>query len=277
VVEGSCPAGIPGGDLLLVAPPAGDCLGTIVGAPVEGPAVTSWDNTNPRLRFLSLDGVVVASARTLQPESKRAELIRSDKGVLAADVSSSSRTATLVGFDVGDSNWPLKASFVLFVRNLLEQARLHRSSGVGGPALAGDPLRVSVPTTVREVQVQGPDGTAHTIAARGGLAIVPEVSRVGLYRLGWNAPQAGSLLVPVNLVSAAESDLRSEPSTRQAPLVKVSTATQTVASHHDWSWVLALLALALVLADVWWLTRAPRLPTLAAATKPRLPERGTTR
>lgn len=273
VVEGGCPTDVPGGDLLLVAPPAGTCHGALVGPVVEGPHITSWDHASPRLRFLSLDGVVVASGRTLEPEGKRAELIRSDQGVLAADVSTSARTATLLGFDVGESNWPLKASFVLFVRNLLEQARLHRSSGVGGPALCGDPLRASVPTATHELQVQGPDGKPHPLVARGGLAIVPEVSHTGIYRLSWSTPRPGSLLVPVNLVSAAESDLRTEPAVAQAPLVTVSAAAQSVAAHHDWSWILALAALGLGLLDVWWLTRTPRRPVLPTASKPRLPQR----
>ena len=71
--------------------------------------------------------------------------MRSTSATLVADASVPGRTVTLVGFDLGDSDWPLKASFVLFVRNLVELARIHRAQGIAGPARTGEPLRVAVP------------------------------------------------------------------------------------------------------------------------------------
>ena len=53
----------------------------------------------------------------------------------------------MVGFDVGDSDWPLRASFVLFFRNILEQARVHRTEAGEGATRAGEPLRVALTGT----------------------------------------------------------------------------------------------------------------------------------
>src|SRR5260370_30196 len=75
---------------------------------------------------------------------------------LPADAWSRARVATLLGFDVADTDWPYKASFVVCVRNLLEQARVHRQSGITGQALAGDPLRVSLPAAVKEAEIEPP-------------------------------------------------------------------------------------------------------------------------
>ncbi len=141
VVDGACPPSPPGGDLLLLHPPQGRCSGTLVGAAVEHPEITSWENADARMRFVTLDGVHVARANLLEPEGASQRLVRARQGALVTDVSTSARTATLVGFDPGDSDWPLKASFVLFVRNLLEQARTHRAHGITGPARAGEPMR----------------------------------------------------------------------------------------------------------------------------------------
>ncbi|MBW2523088.1 MAG: BatA and WFA domain-containing protein [Deltaproteobacteria bacterium] len=273
VIQDACPTPIAGGDLLIVNPPAGPCFGAVVGERIEAPLITSWDHANQRLRFLTLDGVHIAAARLVETESKRQELIRTDRGVIAGDVSTSARTATLLGFDVGESNWPLKASFVLFVRNVMELARLHRSSGVSGPARAGTPLRVSVPGSVEQIEVRGPEGDPAELPARGGLAIVPEVARIGLYQITWGKPRPGSLLVPVNLVSSAESDLRKQPEAGSGEIIAVSAAGSAVESHREWNWVLALLVLVLIAFDVWYLTRRPRTVRLAAAAKPRLPVR----
>ena len=275
VVDGACPPLPPGGDLLIVHPPPGKCFGTTVGSPVEHPELASWETSDPRLRFLTLDGVHVAHANLLEPASASQRLVNARQGTLVTDVSTSTRTATLVGFDVGDSDWPLKASFVLFVRNLLEQARTHRAHGIIGPARAGEPMRVSLPPTATHVEATGPAGEKIEVAQRAGLAVIPDPARAGFYRVSWQGPQAGSTLVPANLTSAAESDVTPRPLAVDASRVTVSTAVQPDA-HNEWTWVLALAALALVVFDVWYLTRPPRAASPVAAPpvrRPRLPER----
>ncbi|MBN4050274.1 VWA domain-containing protein, partial [Desulfobulbus sp. AH-315-M07] len=209
VVNRACPAEIPGGDVLIVGPPGGTCFGTKVGPTIETPRITSWAQGDPRMRFLSLDHVHIDIARLLDVPSKRQELVRADRGVLISDISTSRRTGTLVGFDVGESNWPLRASYVLFIRNLLEQARLHRNAGIVGAARSGRPLRVALPSSVEAVMLESPGAPPRELQVRDGIAVIPEVDRVGHYALSWEQPSAGSRVVPVNLTSTLESDLRS--------------------------------------------------------------------
>src|SRR5262249_54258214 len=145
VVEGACPAAPPGGDLVILNPPAGKCRTAVVAEPVDHPAITSWSEADPRLRFLTLDGVEIAKARKIETEGPADPLLRAREVTLISDISSPGRTGTLVSFDVGDSNWPLKASFVLSVRNIVELARTHRARGITGPARTGEPMTVRVP------------------------------------------------------------------------------------------------------------------------------------
>ena len=276
VVDGACPADPAGGDLLVVDPPPGPCMGTLVGATLEHPMITSWENGDPRMRFLTLDGVHVAKAHLLKPEGATQELIRTQEGAIAADVSTPTRTVTLLGFDVGESDWPLKASFVLFTRNLLEQARAHRAHGMTGPARAGEPMRVSVPASAKQVAVEGPGRDVLDLPVRGGLVVIPEIPRAGLYHLSWQGPQAGSIVVPANLASEAESDLRDRPVPAQAPgqePVTIHAAGTLPEGHSEWAWVLALVALAFIVLDVWFLTRDPRPRAVAAAVTPRIQDR----
>ncbi|WP_437734785.1 VWA domain-containing protein [Sorangium sp. So ce1335] len=258
VIDGACPPDVPGGDLLIVNPPPGRCFGTVVGATLERPTLTSWDTADPRLRFLTLDGVHLSAASSLEPEAATRALIRAQEGTVATDISTASRTGTLLGFDVGESDWPLKASFVLFVRNLLEQARAHRAHGVTGPARTGEPLRASVPATARDLEAIGPDGERLEVAQRAGLAVIAETPRAGFYRLSWQGPQAGSVVVPANLTSVAESDLTPKPLVAEGGgEVAVSSAGSQPDAHTEWTWLLALAALAFVVFDVWYFTRVP--------------------
>jgi hypothetical protein len=272
VVDGACPAALPGGDALILNPPAGRCRTATVGEPMKHPEITSWNDSDARLRFLTLDGVTLSAARKIEPAGPADALVRTKDGTVISDVSVPGRTGTLVSFDVGDSNWPLKASFVLFVRNIVELARTHRARGITGPARTGEPMRVRVPPEVDSVELEDPDAKKLTIPAKNGLAVVPEVARAGFYFLSWKGPRPGSLLVAANLTSEAESDIRAKDLATGGAPVKVSSAAEVADAHTEWGWLLAGLALLFIAFDAWWLTKKPRLATLGVA-KPRLPDR----
>ncbi len=273
VVDGACPPDVPGGDLLIVNPPAGRCWGATVGPTLDAPSVTSWDAADARMRFLVLDGVQVRTARKVEAESASRELVRARDGALMVDVSSATRTATLLGFDVGESDWPLKASFVLFARNVLDLARSHRERGQLGPQRTGDPLRVELPAGSTDLGVVGPDGQPREASLQGGLGIVPDARHAGFYRVSWKGKTPGALLVPVNLASEAESDLRKVLEAPTAGAVTVREAASRPEAHREWAWAAALLVLLLVVADVWWATRRPVVAAVAASATPPLPER----
>jgi hypothetical protein len=261
VVEGACPDRLPGGDLLLLYPPPGRCRTAGIGAPVEPTRVTSWAESDSRLRFVNLDGVEVRHARALEPEGPGEALVRAGETTLVADVSSPDRTGTLVGFDVGDSNWPLKASFVVFLRNIVEQSREHRARGITGPARTGEPLRLRVPVDVGRVEIENPDGETSSVTAHEGLVVLPPLGRAGFYHTSWQGRRPGSVLVAANLTSSAESDLGNH----QAPLAPPRAArarTDEPAAYTEWGWLFAAVALGCLLVDAWWLTRRARVSPL---------------
>jgi hypothetical protein len=272
VYDGVCPAVAPPGDALIVAPPAGNCLGVTVGAEVDRPAITSWSNGDPRLRFLTLDGVHIGKARALSVDSPSQSLVRSQKESLVADASLPGRSVTVVGFDVGESDWPLKASFVLFVRNLLELTRAHRAQVGSGSARTGEPLRVAVPAVLTQVKIEAPGSKPATAPARDGLAVISDTSIAGHYLVSWEGPTPGSALIPVNLTSEKETDLRGGPLAIEKQGATVNKASELADAHTDWSYLVAALALGLVALDAWWLTRrATPSPVLAPPRPERAP------
>ena len=263
IVEGACPEQPPGQDLMIVAPPPGKpCMGIDVLATTEQPQLTSWESGDARFRFLTLDGVHVAKATPFKVQGAGASLVRAGTLTLAADASIPGRTVTLLGFDVGESDWPLKASFVLFVRNLVEMSKLHRAQGAAGPVKTGDPLRVAVPNGVTSVHVEGPGMPDHELGAKGGFAIVPAIEHAGVYKVRWTTPRIGRLTIAANLTSEKESDVRPKPINVEGSDTVPTSAVRIAEAHNEWGAWLALLA-ALVLAfDIWWLTRRPKRPSL---------------
>ncbi len=274
VVDGACPQNLPGADLLFLNPPAGPCGTTLVGETIDSPSVTSWAEVDSRLRFLSLDGVELKSARRLEPDSPQSALVQSRQGTLIADASTPGRTETVVGFDVGDSNWPLKASFVLFMRNIVELARNHRLRGAEAPARAGEAYSLRVPVEVSEVELETPSGARQKVSARDGLCVIPSLTQAGFYFATYQGKARGSALFSANLTSERESDLRA----RALPLVQgkpiaVRGSRELADAVSDWSWLLAALALGLLALDVWWITRRPKSVALGLPLRPdRQPE-----
>ena len=274
VVEGACPANAPGADLLILNPPMGPCGTTLVGPTIDNPAVTSWAEVDPRLRFLSLDGVELLSAHRLEADSPQAALVQSREGTLIADASGPGRSVTVVGFDVGASNWPLKASFVLFMRNVVELARSHRLRGAEAPARAGEAYSLRVPIDVNQVELESPNGTRQILPAHEGLCVVPALPRTGFYFASFSGKTKGSALFAANLTSERESDLRPrELPVAQGRPVATRSAAQLAYAVIDWSWLLSALALGVIALDVWWVTRQPRKPALGLPRRPaRQPE-----
>jgi hypothetical protein len=175
-----------------------------------------------------------------------------------------------VAFDVGSSNWPLRASFVLFVRNVVEVARSHRESALSAPARSGDPIRLRVPLDVSTVVAEHPGGARHPIAVHSGLAVLPPPNRVGFVHVSWAGSRPGSVLVPTSLSSDAESRIGARPLPQAVARLDSSAARSRLVGLE---WVFALLALALVALDVAWLTRRPRAKSLVDAARLRAPER----
>jgi len=270
VIEGACPDRIPGSDFLIVNPPPGPCHGATIGAALDHPTITSWSDGDSRLRFTSFEGVIVQKANTVVPEGPHASLVRAREGTLIADISGSGRSGTLVGFDVGESNWPLRASFVLFMRNLVELARNHRAGVAAGPARTGEPLAVRVPLDVTEIEIEGAKGSRRTVPARTGIAAMPGPDRAGLYFVSWKGQRPGSTLVPLNLTSARESDLgERELALPQGRPVQAKKAADLSDAVTDWSWVFAALALLAFVLDLHWITRSPKRAPFPKGTPPR--------
>lgn len=277
VVDGACPMNPPGGDLLILNPPAGPCHSLVVGKPIENLSVTSWAESDPRFRFLILDGVDILKARRIETTSPAETLARAREGTLISDLSSPERTGTLLGFDVGDSNWPLKASFVLFIRNVLELARTHRAHTAVEGARTGEAVRLRVPSDVSQVSVETPSGSTSTVLCRNSLAILPDTARAGFYHVSWQGARPGSVLLSVNLVSEAESDLRPRELVEEAHGAASSAPRGAFDAWSDFTWLFAALALGFVIIDVVWLTRRRRPSQKLDALRPLLPDRAARR
>jgi len=109
-----------------------------------------------------------------------------------------------IGFDILESNWPLRVSFPIFIANAVDW--LNPANARSGQLLvkAGDPFRLPLLESASAAQVILPDGTTKALKLdpTANELVFGDTSKSGVYRLriGTN-----DTVFCVNLLDAAES------------------------------------------------------------------------
>ncbi|MEZ4335458.1 MAG: BatA domain-containing protein [Sandaracinaceae bacterium] len=249
VFAGDVPETAPVGDSVVVAPRGDAVFGVALGAEFERPTVVSWEEGDPRLRFVRFGDVHLGAVRPVEGGSARV-LLTTDAGTAIAALSRPDGETTLGSFDPSDGDWATRPGFVVFFRNLLERARQRRAAGGIPPGPLGTPLRVAVPEGER-VTVRTPEGDAVVATSRGGVAIVDVPAQPGVYVAEVGGRERFALR---HLVDPEESDLRPRASfTHRDGTTGVATV-EPVEHREAWPWLVGAL-LVVLLFEVLWGTR----------------------
>ena len=277
VTVDTCPTTAPGGgDLLIVNPPPGNCWGRTVGAAVSGadlPAITSWSPSDPRLRYVELEGVKLGRVVPIAPLGAdatkgaallgAAALVRAEQLAVIADASTLDRTVTLWGFDPADGDLARRAAFVLLARDAVDMARTRRDRSWAPSARAGVAARITAAAGAKEVVARRVGAPVTEIAARApvleGVALLEGLDQMGPYVLEGSATPAP---LTVALLAEQESDVvRNDPPVSRrvgAPGGGVAAGKNPVEiarARADLRWLVALFAAVVLAGDALWLTR----------------------
>jgi hypothetical protein len=225
------------------------------GPPVRNPRVVGWSGSHPITRRLQgLYEIEIDEAfRLAELPPKTDRLIESDANlVLLAGVPRPPFTDLVLTFPVvaddGKWNtlWPLRPSFVVFLRNVLRALGNVREPLADDVTRPGD-VRVFRPAGAARVRVRTPSGRTIDLE-RGNRAEVAftDTGEPGVYLATYGDERER---FAVNLFDPAESDL--------APRGEVTVGGKTVAAGptrrepHE-LWKLAVLGGLIVLVVEWW-------------------------
>jgi Ca-activated chloride channel homolog len=223
------------------------------GAPVKvtdelkQPGFDKIDRKHPAVRFLALDDVNVALGHKLVPEPGDKVLGASDGGaspLLVAGTRAGYRFIAM-GFDVRDSDLPLRTAWPLFVVNCInwftdEDAQYLSSFRTG------DVWRIPVAGGVAQATVKMPDGSTQPVPVHEGRAVMLG-QQAGFYEL-----TAGDqhTTFAANLLDASETAI----APRDAPVVDGRAAGELASFHvgvRREIWIYLLLVAALLTALEW--------------------------
>ena len=217
---------------------------------VDTPAIVDWKATHPLLRFVTFDNVAIAKAAAVKTPTWAVAVVESPQTPLVLAGELARQRIVWVGFDVLDSNWPLRVTFPIFMANAIEWLNPASAREAQFLVRAGDPFRLTLAEPVTAAKVTLPDGSTRDLAPdpQAKELLFTDTFKQGTYRL-----RAGTNELPfcVNLLDAAESNIRPHDEIKLGDYAKVEATTGRSANAEVWRW-LALAALCVLGFEWWW-------------------------
>jgi hypothetical protein len=220
---------------------------------VEGQPIVDWRASHPLLRYAGFDNVQIAESYTAKTPTWAVSLADAPQAplILAGDLGR--QRIIWIGFDLLESNWPLRVSFPIFIANAADW--LNPANAKSGQLLvkAGDAFRMGLAQPEKTAQLTLPDGKVQnlTLDTQATEVVIGETARQGTYRLkvGTN-----DTLFCVNLLDAAESNIKPRDELQLGKYTKVVATTVKRANMELWR-TLAGLALLVMMVEWWYYHR----------------------
>ncbi|NUQ61777.1 MAG: VWA domain-containing protein [Pirellulales bacterium] len=243
-----------------VLPPVGDWKAE---PKVSAPQIIDTDPAHPLMQWLNLGNVLVAEGAPLGAPSGGTVLIDSHVGPLFAVAPRGRFEDAVLGFvflgnEAGGgggqdvfigTNWPIRASFPLFVLNVLQYLGGGQTS-LGGEALRpGQPVLLESASPARRLEVRTPSAQIVRLEPSAeGKASFTGTGQLGVYDVRIDGKDDRHFAV--NLFQASESDIR--------PVSDIRIGHVDVAAQTGWEtarremWRVLLLAGLVVLGVEWY-------------------------
>jgi Ca-activated chloride channel family protein len=212
------------------------------GAPRERPEVTSVERSHPVNSYLSYADLHVERAPSREVAAWLKPIVSGSNDPLIWAGDDGRRRVVMIGFDLAQSDLPLKVEFPILLANSVAWLAGRDSLTTESAVRAGQP--VTLHTSSPAVTVTTPAGDTREVASRDGSVIFADTLRAGAYEVKDAPPFAASLL------SESESDTTPRDSIKTRAGEVSGQAASFYSEREFWRWV-ALAALT-VLTIEWW-------------------------
>ncbi len=219
IYEHCQPAELPPANTLFIGQiPPGEAW--TAGEREQAPQVIDINASHPLMQFVDLGNVLFVSSLPLKPPQGATTLIESNGGVLFAVAPRDGWEDAVLGADIltrdekgertRNTDWPLRLSFVVLLRNVLDYLGGHRDSSAWCTLPPGRLVSLRSDQPRETLRVKTPAGRSLDVArARGGNFNFAETEELGIYEVPEGSPASSRF--SVNLFDSAESDIRPRP------------------------------------------------------------------
>ncbi|MCC7493419.1 MAG: VWA domain-containing protein [Fimbriimonadaceae bacterium] len=225
------------------------------GAPVEllgevsQPTVVDWATQHPVTSFVDFNEVAIAKARRARARPWARVLLDSTATPLLVVGERDGRRVAWLGFDLLDSDLPLRAGFPILIGNLVRWLTAGTAQGEALAVQAGETVTLELPNGPAVVTT--PDQRQEHLTVTGGRLAYGDTDRVGVYTVRAGDQERE---FAVSLLAAAESNATPQQELRFGRAKVLPPSEQTLRVRELWRWLVAA-ALAFLLLEWWWYHR----------------------
>jgi Ca-activated chloride channel homolog len=225
------------GNFLLINTSAPN-LPIVVKGEAEAPPVVDWDTTDPILRAVQLRDLQVRRAQVVEVGDGVKPLLYANGSPLISTLDLGRLRAVHLGFDLLESDLPLRVAFPVLMSNILEWLSPQHGIFVSHQVQAGEPYPIELDGVTTDVSVRKPAGDWIKVGVTENPLLFRDTSQVGIYtaRVGKKTQRFA-----VNLVSREESDIIQEPLARRAePAAVAGISTHETVKRPLWPYFVVL-------------------------------------
>ena len=227
-------------------------------APVEKigiaqqPTVADYDRNHPVTRYAPWNDIRFVQSQAVKVKPWGQEIVEAERTPLIVAGEKNGKRVVWCGFDLSDTELPLKIAFPIFITNSLRWLTSPRgldSNNEGASLRTGGPVPLFAPETVKTITVSGPKGFKTTVPNRGdGTPVLfDSATLVGQYTASSGDWKQG---FAVSLLDKRESDIAPREALKIGEKKQVAAENSARANKELWGYVIAA-ALALLGLE-WW-------------------------
>lgn len=253
VLDGQTPAKLPAANQLVFNTTTELSPVTVVGS-AQSPGVADWDRKHPVTRFEPWSDVLFARAKavTLKPWGQSIVEAERTPLVVAGEKQTANGTRRVVwcGFDLSESNLPLRVAFPIFITNAVRWlGAAPGSTGENTPRRPGEIVPLAPPQGVTQISVAAPDKSTRVLPVEDGRALYDGAEQTGIYSASakgnnWTEQFA------VSMLSKSESDI--QPGDALKMQEGKALAGESNARANRELWAIVIFAALALLAVEWW-------------------------
>lgn len=207
-------------------------------------SVVAWERENPLLKYVDMSSVLIDKAIKVQSSEWGHAVAEARETPLIVLGERGGKRYLYLGWQLADSDFPLRFSFPIFVANALRYLVGEQRWQQGFTLKAGMPVTLNLPA--QSAELKRPDGSVQRLNnSPDRLFLLRDSEDIGVYSLtAGNTKTAFA----VNLLNADESDIAPKRSITLGGRV-IAAKTSTVLWRELWR--LALIAGLLVMVGEW--------------------------
>ncbi|RYX83166.1 VWA domain-containing protein [bacterium] len=253
VCDGTVPKNLGGANQFIFNATTPLCPVEVVGTAPQ-PAVADYDRQSPVTRYAPWNDIKFAQSMAVTVKDWGQAVVEAERTPLVVAGEKGGQRVVWCGFDLRDTDLPLRVAFPIFVTNAVRWLSAPRGSNEtadGAPLRTGEAVSLLAPPAVKQVSIALPDGSKleETRDSTGddGAITFDGAQKVGTYTAsGGNWKQTFS----VSLLNKSESDISPRANLQIADKKPIQAENRARTNRELWGY-LVLFGLC-ILGIEWW-------------------------